>query len=284
MRGIIFSIEEFAVFDGEGIRVNVFFKGCPLRCQWCHNPEGWKKDIQIVKNPNGCIECGICSKICPSPEKCLLCKTCVYNCPMGLIRTSGQEIEAVELAKHLKKYESILKESGGGLTFSGGEVLSQADFLCEVLDKTSSMHRAVETSGYGDSQKWKDILKRLDFVYYDLKIMDDVKHIKYTGVSNKRILHNAKILFESNVPFVIRVPFIHNVNTDHKNLVSLCEFIKDAKNLVAVEFLDYNELAGAKYRLAGLEYEYEFEKPTPDDYRTVRKVFEKYMIKYMRRE
>lgn len=280
VKGLIFSIEEFAVFDGEGIRVNVFFKGCPLRCKWCHNPEGWEKEEQIVKNPNGCVQCGICKGVCTSPESCVLCGKCIVNCPRNLIRKSGEYYTADDLAEKLLKFERILKNSGGGLTFSGGEVLMQADFLCELLDKTASMHRIIETSGYGNSDKFREVLKRVDFVYYDLKIMDCEKHKYYTGVSNELILKNAKLLFESGVPCVIRVPFIHGVNTDAENIKALCEFVKGASNVQKVELLMYNKMAGAKYKLAGLEYEYAFEQPDSEDLKIAEGIFKEYGIEY----
>ena len=280
MKGLIFSIEEFAVFDGDGIRVNVFFKGCPLRCRWCHNPEGWEKKIQIVKNPNGCLNCGICKKICSSPDNCVLCSNCIINCPRGLIRESGMWISADELSKKLLKFQNILKVSGGGLTFSGGEVLMQADFLCEVLDKVSSMHRVIETSGYGDNDKFKEVLKRVDFVYYDLKIMDSEKHKKYTGVSNELILKNADSLFKSKVPCVIRVPFIHGVNTDLQNITALCEFIKNASNVEKTEFLCYNKMAGAKYKMLSLEYNEEFFGPNDADLKLAEEIFKLYNLEF----
>ncbi len=280
MDGLIFSIEEFAVFDGAGIRVNVFFKGCPLRCRWCHNPEGWEKKIQIAKNPNGCLDCGICKKVCPSPDECILCSGCIINCPRGLIRKSGMWVTADELSEKLLKFKDVLKISGGGLTFSGGEVLMQADFLCEVLDKVSSMHRIIETSGYGDSDKFSEVLKRTDFVYYDLKIMDDAKHREYTGVSNRLILDNARILFESGVPCVVRVPFIHGVNTDRENLIALCEFIKNAQNVEKTEFLCYNKMAGAKYKMMGLEYKWDFMQPDDKDLKLTDDIFKSYNLKY----
>ena len=157
----------------------------------------------------------------------------------------------------------------------------QADFLCEILEKTASMHRIIETSGYGDSQKWEQVLKLVDFVYYDLKIMDDAKHKQYTGVSNALILKNAKTLFQFGVPFTIRVPFIHGVNTDEENLRALCEFVKDAPALSCVELLSYNELAGAKYKLVGLEYEKKFSKPTEADFALADGIFKEYGVNYI---
>ncbi len=278
MKGLIFAIEEFAVFDGSGIRVNVFFKGCPLRCKWCHNPEGLENKVRIVKNPNNCINCGICTNICPSPDNCKLCEKCIINCPMGLIRTSGKWVEAEALAKQLLKYEPLLLRSGGGLTFSGGEVLMQPEFLCEILDRTKAMHRVIETSGYCSTDKWKEVLRRVDFVYYDLKIMDSEKHKEYTGVSNELILENARELMATDIPFSVRVPFIRGVNTDARNITALCELVKDAKTLSAVELLTYNALAGAKYKLVGREYEYSFEKPTAEETEAAAAIFNEYGI------
>ena len=279
-KGLIFSIEEFAVFDGEGIRVNIFFKGCPLRCKWCHNPEGFEKKVQLVKNPNGCIQCGKCKAVCPSPQKCILCSKCIINCPRYLIRKSGMLLSSDELAEKLLKFENILKTNGGGLTFSGGEVLMQSDFLCEILKKTSSMHRVIETSGYGKSEDFEKVLANVNFVFFDLKIMDSEKHKKYTGVTNEPILENARLMFDSGVPCIIRVPYIHGVNTDMENLIALCEFIKKAKNVAKTEFLFYNKMAGAKYKMLGLEYNENFSQPSNDDLRLTEKIFSSYGLKY----
>ncbi len=277
MKGLIFSIEEFALFDGDGIRVNVFFKGCPLNCLWCHNPEGQNGQIEIVRNPNSCRNCGKCFEVCRHPEKCELCDNCIINCPADALRRSGKYIDSDDLSRKLLQFEGILKDNGG-LTFSGGEVLMQPDFLLEVLQKTASMHRIIETSGFGDSQKFEEILKNVDFVFYDLKIMDSEKHKRYTGVSNELILKNAKTLIGSGVPFTIRLPFIKEVNTDRENLVSLCEFLKNAENLKNVELLQYNKLAGAKYKLMGREYDDCFKEADEQDYLLAKEIFKSFNL------
>lgn len=277
MKGLIFSIEEFALFDGDGIRVNVFFKGCPLKCKWCHNPEGQNPEIEIVRNPNSCKGCGKCNEICDNQPNCKLCDRCIINCPEGALRRSGEWIESDTLAGKLLRFAPALK-NGGGLTFSGGEVLAQADFLIEVLQKTSAMHRIIETSGFGDPDKFKEVLKNVDFVFYDLKVMDEDKHKFYTGVSNKLILQNATALKESGVPFTIRVPFIKDVNTDEDNLTALAEFLKDAQNLKAVELLKYNHLAGAKYGLLGRTYEEAFREADEEDYLKAKEIFSGYNL------
>ncbi len=279
MKRLIFSIEEFALFDGDGIRVNVFFKGCPLKCRWCHNPEGQTSKIEIVRNPNSCKGCGKCGEVCESPAECKLCDRCIVYCPEGALRRSGEWIDADALARKLLKFAPVLNSNGGGLTFSGGEVLAQADFLIEVLQKTSAMHRIIETSGFGDPEKFKTVLENVDFVFYDLKVMDEEKHKLYTGVSNKLILQNATTLKESGVPFTIRIPFIKDVNTDEENLTAVAEFLQNSKNLKAVELLKYNRLAGAKYKLLGRSYEEYFQEADKEDYLLAEKIFLDYDIK-----
>ena len=264
MKGLIFAIEEFAVYDGPGIRVNVFFKGCPLRCRWCHNPEGLSPRRQILRSPNGCIGCGKCRDGCPKPDECLLCGACLRACPRGLIRIGGDEWESDALAARILRLKPIL-QNGGGVTFSGGEVLMQPEFLMEMLDKTAGLHRAVETSGQGKTEDFQRMLERLELVYFDLKVMDAERHKYYTGVSNERILRHAKLLMDSGVAHIFRVPYIHGVNTDEENLAAMAEFFAQADTPQTVEFLPYNEMAGAKYPLAGMTYDEDFTRPTAKD-------------------
>jgi len=282
MKGTIFSIEEFAVHDGDGVRINVFFKGCPLRCRWCHNPEGWDPERRIVKSPNGCLHCGICTNVCTHKETgCVLCRECMYNCPRDLIRISGVEWESEDLAKKLLSYEHLLKACKGGLTFSGGEVMMQSEFLCEVLEKTSALSRVIETSGYGKKEDFARVLKLVDFVFYDLKIMDSEKHKEYTGVTNELILENAGQLMASSVPFTVRIPVIDGVNSDEENMRATCEFVKNAENLVSIELLPYNEMAGAKYALAGMEYKYyHFKQPSEEQFKKLVSIIKEYNIPY----
>lgn len=261
-KAIIFSIEEFSVYDGPGIRTTVFFKGCPLRCNWCHNPEGWEKKIQVVKNPNGCLHCGACEAVCGNKDKCVLCGRCIDVCPKNLIRFSGKYYTPEELSGKIIKNIDYLNMCGGGVTFSGGECLMYADFICEtakLLDKRTNL--AIETCGYCDSDKFRNVLENIDYVMYDLKLMNSEESVKYTGKDNALILKNFSLLSESGVPFVARVPLIPGVTDTNENLTAIAERLKES-NALGVELLPYNKMAGSKYKLLGLDF-----KPIYDEKR-----------------
>ncbi|MBQ6225913.1 MAG: radical SAM protein [Bacteroidaceae bacterium] len=228
MKGTIFSIEEFAINDGPGIRTTVFLKGCPLRCEWCHNPEGLSLKPQLLQKKDGTEMC-------------------------------GKEIEAEELANTLLRNKKIFNLNKGGVTFTGGEPLMQPDFLCEVLGLIRPhIHCAIETSGYSSEITFKKVLENIDFVLFDCKHTDDVLHRKYTGVSNQPILNNLQLLKESAIAFVLRIPLIPGVNDTEENILEVRDLIVDAPNLQRVELLRYNKLAGAKYEMVGLEYKPSF--------------------------
>lgn len=273
-KGLIFAIEEMSVHDGPGLRTTVFFKGCPMRCQWCHNPESWEMRPQRVKNPNGCIDCGACRT--PCEERCIGCGRCLPSCPRGLLRVSGTWWEPDALARHIRINEPFLLD--GGVTISGGEALMQPEFLIALLDALSPLHRAIETSGYGRAEDWRAALERLNLVYYDVKIVDPQKHLRYTGVRNERILHNLDILIKSQVPFVVRIPTITGVNDDRQNIEATCQLLTGAKSLIGVELLPYNSYAGAKYPLIGLEYARSFQTPSQESLVQVLEIFKQARI------
>ena len=259
MEGLIFSIEEFAVHDGDGLRTAIFFKGCPLRCRWCHNPEGLSARPQRIRNRNGCLECGRCAHSCPTPEACAACGTCAAYCPRGLIRIAGEKWQADELARHVKR--NFPPGIQAGVTLSGGEVFMQPEFMLELLDELAPLHRAIETSGHCASDLFGRALERLEFVFMDVKHMDDEKHRFYTGVGNERILQNLEILKASGLPFVVRVPTIAGVNDDDENIRRLGERLQGCEGLRCVELLPYNRMAGAKYLLLDMEYSEVFAPP-----------------------
>jgi len=227
IKGLIFNIEEFAIYDGPGIRTAVFFKGCPLECIWCHNPEGINMSTELM------IKTG---RIC------------------------GYEISAPELAAKLRKNEDFYKSSGGGVTISGGEPFEQSEFLFELLNELRGLHTAIETSGYVSSGIFKKALDYASLIIMDIKHADSDIHKKLTGIDNGQILANLEILKSSQTPFIIRVPLIPGINDGDENLRETAELIAGADNLVQVELLPYNKLTGAKYKALGREYNPPFDE------------------------
>jgi pyruvate formate lyase activating enzyme len=257
VKGIIFNIEEFAVHDGPGIRKLVFFKGCPLNCMWCHNPEGisFKKELMI--RYDSCISCGKCTNVCFNDD-CITCGNCVDACPLRLRKVCGQEIEAKELAKKLLKGKEILTNSGGGITISGGEPLAQPDFLFELISELKPVNITVETSGYARKEIFQKLVSEINLVLMDVKHTDPKIHKKYTGKDNRLILENLQFLCQSETDFYVRIPLIPGVNDTRLNMEQTARLICNAKHLIRVELLPYHLTAGAKYAMLGREYDPDF--------------------------
>ena len=259
MQGLIFSIEEFSVYDGPGIRTTVFLKGCPLRCSWCHNPEGQSYNKEIVRSPNGCINCNNCINVADIVDgKIVFTDDSIKNCPMGLLRYSGENISSEQLCEKLLKNQNMLQS--GGVTFSGGEPLAQSDFLLDCLTKLKGkIHTAIQTSGYCDTQTFKKVVGMADCFLFDLKLADDRLHRKYTGVSNAVILNNFSFLASSRREFVVRIPLIPTVTDSDENICGIVNLLKQ-NGVNYVELLPYNQMAGAKYKMLCREYRPDFDE------------------------
>lgn len=246
MHGTIFSIEEFAVNDGPGIRTTIFLKGCPLRCVWCHNPEG----------------------ISPKPQ---------YMDKKGERTLCGYRITADELAGQLLKNKDIYALNNGGITLTGGEPLLQADFVMELLQKIKPfVHTTIETSGYAPVFVFKEVIPLLDLILFDIKQMDPVLHKRYTGVDNRLILENLETLCSSGNKFIIRIPLIPGVNDTEKNMRAILKVVKGVESLARIELLRYNKIAGAKYSMIGKVYAPPFD---PRALPQINNVFEENNIK-----
>lgn len=273
MKGNIFSIEEFSVFDGPGIRTTVFLKGCPLRCNWCHNPEGLEFAPQIVRSPNGCINCGNCEKYANENG---YTEQSIKNCPLSLLRVCGEEIYSGTLCAKLLKNKNILS-NGGGVTFSGGEPLLQSGFLFDCLKRLKGeLHTAIQTSGMRDLHTFKTALSLADYFLYDLKIINSELHRKYTGVTNELILENFKDLAHSGKDFVVRTPLIPTVTDTEKNIEDICKLLKQ-NGVNYIELMPYNKMAGGKYKLAGREWAPMFDESILPNPR--KDIFDSYDIK-----
>ncbi len=250
MTGTVFDIKEFSVHDGPGSRVTVFLKGCPLRCRWCHNPEGLKAEPQIMWKESLCTGCGLCRKPCDHPE-CRPYGRCLKRCTAGALTVSGRGWEAEELVTRLRRYEDMLRAMDGGITLSGGEPMLQADFAVEVLKGLKGIHRAVQTSGFTDEETFKRVTDNLEYVMMDLKLADPKKHREYTGEDNEQILRNARILKESGIPHLFRIPLIPGITDTEENLRAIAGIAGDSP----VELLQYNAFAPAKYHMLNMEYQ-----------------------------
>ncbi len=261
--GTVFDLKEFSIYDGDGMRTTVFLKGCPLKCKWCHNPEGLSPYPEVMYNSSACVKCGKCvvndcQKI--NNGLCTACGKCIDVCPSNLRQIKGTKYSAQELIDILNDYAPFYGEDGG-VTFSGGEPTMQFDFLCEVLSGIKGK-TGIETCGYCSEDRFKKIVEKLSFVYMDFKVFDSEKHKFYTGVDNAVIKRNLENLKQSGKSFTIRIPLIKGVNDDVENLSNTAKLLVDVPTLKRVELLPYNALAPAKYPMVNREFACEFEKPT----------------------
>ncbi len=250
MKGMIFDIKELAIHDGDGPRVTVFLKGCPLRCIWCHNPEGLSIQPQMMVKQQLCRHCGICQKPCTHPE-CQPFGRCLYACPHGLISQVGTEWEAAALARRLYRYADFFAAYGGGVTFSGGEPLMQADFLIDVARRLP-FHKTLETCGFAPPETFLRAVGQMDEILFDIKLADPGMHKRYTGQGNAWILRNFSFLQKSGKCCRVRTPLIPGITDTEENLEAIASLVGDTP----WEKLPYNALAGAKYSMLGMEYPY----------------------------
>jgi pyruvate formate lyase activating enzyme len=236
MQGIIFDIKHFAIHDGPGIRQTIFLKGCPLSCWWCHNPESRSKEIVAYKKT----------------EK-------IGNKSVEKEDFAGRKVSLAEVMKEIEKDRVFFEESGGGVTFSGGEPFLQFEFLMALLKSCNgkNIHTCIDTTGYTSREKIEEASKHTDLFLYDLKHMDDAAHIKYTGVSNKPILENLLLLDQFDKAIQIRLPLIPGLNDDESNIFRTIDFVQKLKKKHPVSLLPYHKIGKHKYCRFGIEYKME---------------------------
>ena len=264
MKGLIFDIKRFAIHDGPGIRTTIFFKGCPLHCEWCHNPEGISKRLELMLFPTRCAaECRACVKaapkgaisksggrvvidrsFCDAGGMARAADACLYDA----LRLVGRSVSVGDLVTEAEKDRAFYETSGGGVTFSGGEPLLQSEFLLELADalRARGLRTALDTSGLAGWKSLERVARKVDLVLYDLKLMDDAKHKEYTGVSNRAILENLRRLSTLGRPIRVRIPLIPGVNDGTENIRRTAEFLKPLANIEQVNVLLYHKGGRAK--------------------------------------
>ncbi len=266
MEGTIFDIQRNSFVDGPGIRTTVFFKGCNLRCKWCHNPESQRAEKQILFYQNKCIGCGKCQD--------MTVKDTDFFCPADAKEICGKKMLAEDVMKEIVKDKAFYEASGGGVTFSGGECMLQIGFLSQLLNlcKEEGIHTAVDTAGHLPWNYFEEIMDNTDLFLYDMKCFSSELHQKGTGVFNELILENlqrlAKIFPEK---ILVRIPVIGGFNDDEEEMEQMANYLKSI-GINQVELLPYHKMGEHKYR--GLDMEYrEFQVPTPEEMSRYREMF-----------
>lgn len=269
MKGIIFDIKKFAVHDGPGIRTTVFLKGCPLRCAWCHNPEGIAPGPEIMVFADRCVRgCRDCLAACPRGALkkvrnailldrglCDGCGACAEVCPAEALQSAGRTVSVAAVMDEVARDIPFYERSDGGVTFSGGEPLAQPEFLRELLlaCRAQSIHTAVDTSGHAPFSAYEKLLPLVDLFLYDLKIIDDERHRRFTGVSNRLILENLEKLSRSGAALSLRVPLLPGVNDADDDLRALARFCSALAKRHPLHILPYHRGYVAKRRRLDLD-------------------------------
>jgi len=293
-KATVFNIQRFCVHDGPGIRTTVFFKGCPLRCLWCHNPESQSFHQEILYHPEKCTLCGQCRQRCPQDAvhitggtciqdhtKCVLCETCVNYCLHNAREIAGREYTVNQLVTEIEKDRPFYEQSHGGVTLSGGEAMCQIEFVEELVKscKNRGIQVAVDTCGYVPFTSFERILSDVDLFLYDIKIMDPVLHERYTGIDNRLILDNLKNLAGKGANIFLRLPLIDGINTGDDNIMGIIDFTRGMK-IEQVNLLPYHDIGRAKYMRLNRQYPgAALARPSDERLQEIKGLFESHRFK-----
>lgn len=268
--GVVFNIQKFSVNDGPGIRTVVFFKGCPMHCRWCSNPESQLSEIQILWDQKKCTECHHCIDLCPSKaisliqdhirvhaEKCIGCRQCVLECPGKALKSEGETKTVQKVLNVVLQDKDFYEESGGGITLSGGEFLSQPEFAAELLlaSKENGLHTCCETTGFADPEIFNSVIKHLDSILFDMKHWNTGKHKEGTGVSNDLPLFNMKHAIQAGKEVLPRIPVIPGFNDSLEDAAGLADTLLEV-GADKCQLLPFHQFGENKYDLLGQAYDY----------------------------
>ena len=272
MDGIVFDISRYCLDDGPGIRTTVFLKGCPLRCAWCHNPESNAREVQVGYDAAKCVGCGACVRACPNGchevshgahafrrERCVACGACVRACESDALTQMGRRMNVDDVLAVVLRDRTFFRTSGGGMTLSGGEALSQPGFARALLEaaRAEGIHTVVETSGFAGEEELLSVAEHTDLFLYDCKVLDAALHREVTGVPVEPILRNLRVLELAGKPVVLRLPLIPGVNDNPGHFAAVAQLADSLANVQELEVLPYHPLGLAKANLLGMHMPYQ---------------------------
>ena len=273
-KAFIFNKQKYNMYDGPGVRTLVFFKGCPLRCKWCSNPEGLERKYQIMFKPTTCGSCGSCVPVCPQKIHsisstgehiidrsidCIGCGQCVEVCVPDALKVAGQQVPVSELLEYIEQDRAFYDQSGGGVTLGGGEVTSQPEAAINLLQacKQEGLHTAIETCGYTKKETILRFAEYVDLFLFDLKHIDPDRHFELTGVRNEMILENLEELLMKRNHVKVRMPMLKGINDSEAEIRGVIEFLRpfrEFKNFEGIDLLPYHKLGVNKYVQLGMDY------------------------------
>ena len=297
--GMVFDIKRYSIHDGPGIRTTVFFKGCPLRCWWCHNPESQSLNPELMLRTNRCLLCAACEQVCPQQaihslggedtampvtdrSLCQVCGKCVEACYSGARELVGRKMTVSAVMAEIERERPFYDQSGGGVTFSGGEPLMQPAFLLALLHacREVELHTTLDTSGYAPWRVLEQALPLVDLFLYDLKLVDESRHRLYTGASNRLILRNLRRLSQAGANLVVRIPLVPGVNDDEQSLRLAGKYLSSLPRVAELELMPYHASAEAKYEALGMGYKLPgLKPPTPEKLAEAAQVLQSYGLR-----